>query len=126
MRSTFFLSLLATGLAAPVEKRAGRTSAPAGCLEVGGSGKYSTVSAAVKALSTSSTSSQCIFINSGTYKEQVSIEGIKSPLIIYGYTTDTSSYSSNTVTITQGKSQADGLSKFAVLRALVLPWLIHC
>lgn len=113
------LSLAAAGLAAPVEKRAGRTSAPSGCLVVGGSGKYSTVQSAVDALSTSSTTSQCIFINQGTYKEQVYIKALKSELILYGYTTDTSSYTSNTVTITQGKSQADGLSndETATLRA---------
>ncbi|KAF2684544.1 carbohydrate esterase family 8 protein [Lentithecium fluviatile CBS 122367] len=111
--------LAATGLAAPLEKRASRTTAPSGCLVVGGSGTYSTVQAAVNALSTSSTSSQCIFINSGTYKEQVYIQALKGQLIIYGYTTDTSSYSANKVTITQSKSQADGLTndQTATLRA---------
>ncbi|KAF1960647.1 carbohydrate esterase family 8 protein [Byssothecium circinans] len=120
MRSELFvLSLAGTALAAPLDKRASRLTAPAGCLEVGGSGKYSTVQSAVKALSTSSTSSQCIFINPGTYKEQVVISGLKSQVILYGATADTNGYSGNKVTITQGKSQADGLSndETATLRA---------
>jgi pectinesterase len=112
-------SLATTGLASPLSKRAGRTSAPPGCLVVGGSGNHSTVQSAVNALSKNSTSSQCIFINPGTYKEQVYIKDIKSPLIIYGYTADTPSYSGNKVTITQSKSQSDGLSndETATLRA---------
>ena len=113
------LSLAATGLASPLDKRAGRTSAPSGCLVVGGSGSYSTVQSAVNALSKTSTSSQCIFINPGTYKEQVYIQALKGQLILYGYTTDTSGYSNNKVTITQSKSQSDGLSndETATLRA---------
>lgn len=121
MRSDLFLlSLVGTALAAPLDKQASRLTAPAGCLEVGGSGKYSTVQSAVNALSTSSTSSQCIFINAGTYKEQVTIQDFKSQIILYGATSDTTSYDGNTVTITQSKSQADGLSndQTATLRAL--------
>ncbi|KAF2123224.1 pectin lyase fold/virulence factor [Lophiotrema nucula] len=111
-----FLSLAVTALAAS------RTSAPSGCLVVSksaSSGQYSTVQAAVNALSTSSTTAQCIFINQGTYSEQVYIKALKSALTIYGYTTDTSGYSGNAVTITQGKSQADGLTndETATLRA---------
>jgi pectinesterase len=101
------LALTATAAAAPASlaPRAGRPSAPSGCLSVGGSGKYKTVQSAVDALSTTSTTAQCIFIAKGTYKEQVLIDGLKSALTIYGETTDTSSFSANTVTITQGKSQ---------------------
>ncbi|KAF2636830.1 carbohydrate esterase family 8 protein [Massarina eburnea CBS 473.64] len=120
MRSDLFLlSLAGTAFAAPLEKRASRLTAPDGCLEVGGSGKYTTVQAAVNALSTSSTSSQCIFINSGTYKEQVYIKTLASELILYGATADTTGYSGNKVTITQSKSQADGLTndETATLRA---------
>lgn len=43
----------------------------------------------------------------GTYKEQVYIPVLKSALTLYGETTDTSGFASNTVTITQGKSQDD-------------------
>jgi pectinesterase len=89
---------------------ASRTSAPSGCLVVGSGGNYSTIGAAVKALSTSSSGSQCIFIRPGTYKEQVLVSSRSAQLTIYGYTEDTSSYSRNEVTITASKSQADGLS----------------
>ena len=41
----------------------------------------------------------------GTYKEQVYIPARKAQLTVYGYTTDTSSYGANTVTITQALSQ---------------------
>ncbi|PVI05618.1 carbohydrate esterase family 8 protein [Periconia macrospinosa] len=121
MRSdlSLLLCLATTAFSAPLEKRAGRTEAPAGCLVAGGSGKYSTVQSAVNALSKSTTSSQCIFINPGTYKEQVVLSGFQSPIVFYGYTTDTSSYTGNQVTITQSKSQADGIGNdaTATLRA---------
>ncbi|KAK0640997.1 family 8 carbohydrate esterase [Cercophora newfieldiana] len=94
---------------------ASRTSPPAGCLVVSkspSSGQYSTVSAAVNALvSSSSTAPQCIFIFPGTYAEQVTIPALKtSQLSIYGSTTDTASYGANTVTITSSLAQAHGLS----------------
>ena len=113
------LTAAAAAVASPIEARAARSSPPSGCLAVGGSGKYSTVQAAVNALSTSSTTAQCIFIYKGTYKEQVLIPALKSALTLYGETTNTASYSSNTVTITQGKSQDDSASndETATLRA---------
>ncbi|KAF2877537.1 pectin methylesterase [Massariosphaeria phaeospora] len=108
MRSLFyFLSFAVTALAAPA---ASRTSPPAGCVVVSKSatsGQHKTVQAAVNALSKTSSAAQCIFIYQGTYTEQVYIQALKSPLTIYGYTTQTSSYSGNTVTITQGRSQDD-------------------
>ncbi|KAK4547373.1 hypothetical protein LTR36_001029 [Oleoguttula mirabilis] len=84
-----------------------RTSAPSGALTVGSSGTYSTIQKAVNALSATSTSSQSIFIEAGTYSEQVYIKALKGPLTIYGYTTDTSSYADNKVTITADKALAD-------------------
>jgi pectinesterase len=74
---------------------------------------------AVDALDTSSSSAQCIFINEGTYKEQVYIKSLKGALTLYGYTEDDTSYSGNTVTITYGGSQADGSTndETAALRA---------
>lgn len=114
------LSLAATTFAAPaLVPRAARTTAPAGCLTVGSSGKYKTVQAGVNALSTSSTTAQCIFIAKGTYKEQVYVQQLKSALTIYGETTDTTGFAANTVTITQGKSQDDSASNdlTATLRA---------
>jgi pectin methylesterase-like acyl-CoA thioesterase len=54
----------------------------------------------VNALSLTATTSQTLFINPGTYVEQVFIPALHSNLIIQGYTPDTRSYSLNTVTIT--------------------------
>ncbi|KAF2729706.1 pectin methylesterase [Polyplosphaeria fusca] len=114
-----FLSLLSL---ATVALAASRTSAPSGCLVVSktaASNQYKTVQAAVNALSTSDTAAQCIFINQGTYNEQVYVPARKAALTVYGYTTNTNSYASNTVTITQGKSQNDSPNndQTATLRA---------
>ncbi|CAE7174263.1 hypothetical protein PTNB73_02633 [Pyrenophora teres f. teres] len=124
MRSSLalVLSLVASAVAGPaaIFSRRGRTSAPAGCLSVGPSSTFKTVQAAVDALSTTGTAAQCIFLAAGTYKEQVSIQQLASQLTIYGETTDISSYGSNTVNITQGKSQDDSPNNdaTATLRAL--------
>ncbi|KAJ5919087.1 hypothetical protein N7466_010030 [Penicillium verhagenii] len=100
-----FISALCLGstvLGAPAKiKRANtvsRTTPPSGCISVGSSGTYSTISAALTALG-SSTSSACIFVYSGTYSEQIKIDYAGS-LIIYGETTDSGLYKDNTVTIT--------------------------
>lgn len=84
----------------------GRTAAPSGALTVGKNGIYTTIQDAVDALSTSSTKEQIIFIQPGTYSEQVSIASLSGPLTIYGSTSDTSSYSKNEVIITARESQA--------------------
>lgn len=90
---------------------ASRTSAPAGCLNVAKSGgQFNTIQAAVNSLSTSASGTQCIFINPGTYTEQVLVPARTAKLTIYGYTTDTSSYGSNQAIITGRKSQADGVN----------------
>lgn len=101
------LSLAATAAAES------RTQPPTSCLVVSkspSSGQYSTVSAAIKALSTTSTADQCVWIDQGTYSEQVLVSARSARLTIYGYTADTSSYAQNKVTITASRSQADGLS----------------
>ena len=85
---------------ASVALAASRTSPPSGCLSAGSGGTYSTFQKAVNALSTSTTSFQCIFLYPGTYKEQVLIPALKSALTVYGSTTDTSSYTSNSATVT--------------------------
>ncbi|KAI0165531.1 carbohydrate esterase family 8 protein [Xylariaceae sp. FL1272] len=78
-----------------------RTSPPSGCLHVAKSGgTYTTVQAAIDALSTSSTDAQCVFVNAGTYTEQVYIADRAAQLTIYGYTTDSTSYNDNGATIT--------------------------
>jgi pectinesterase len=88
-----------------------RTTAPSGCITVAKSGgTYSTIQAAVNSLSTSSSTAQCIFIGAGTYSEQVLVSARSAQLTFYGYTSDTSSYSSNQVTITSSLSAASGLS----------------
>lgn len=92
------LGLAATALAATA-----RTSAPSGCSSVGSDGDYSTVQDAVDAADEGG----CIFLSSGTYTEQVYVT--TESLTIYGYTSDTSSYSGNKATITEGYSQDDGL-----------------
>jgi pectinesterase len=109
MFSYLFLALGLTGvLSAPtktLEKRTSRTSAPAGCLTVGSGQTYETISAAITALG-SSTTDACIFIESGTYEEQITVQ-YGGLLTIYGYTTDTGSYKQNTVTITHTISSAE-------------------
>jgi len=95
--SSFIASVLATS----------RTTAPTGAITVGSSGTYSTIQDAVDSLSTTSTTAQSIFIEAGTYEEQVYITARKAELTIYGYTEDTSSYDSNVVTITHSLSLGD-------------------
>ncbi|PQE06233.1 pectinesterase family protein [Rutstroemia sp. NJR-2017a BBW] len=108
--STLLLPLLLLSTPATatplLQKRTARTSTPSGCLTVRGSGtksgEYSTVGAALTALG-SGTAAACIFIYSGTYQEQITVN-YKGVLTVYGYTTDTSSYKSNVVTITHSIS----------------------
>ncbi|RAL62993.1 hypothetical protein DID88_004080 [Monilinia fructigena] len=73
---TIFFLIISIDAAALVQKRAGRTSPPAGCLTVRGSGtlsgEYNTFKAALTALG-SSTEVACIFLYSGTYNEQITI-----------------------------------------------------
>lgn len=99
------LGFIASALAAS------RTSAPSGCITVAASGgDYTTIQKAVDSLSTTSSTAQCIFIAAGTYNEQVLVSARTAQLTIYGYTSDTSSYSGNKVTITSSLSQASGLT----------------
>jgi pectinesterase len=106
MKVIAYLKFVTSALAAT------RTSPPSGCLVVSkspSSGQYSSVQAAINALSTTSSSDQCIFINPGTYSEQVLIKSRNSRLSIYGSTAETASYSQNKVTITASHSQAEGV-----------------
>ena len=114
---SFFIALL------PVALAASRTSAPTGAITVAKSGgDYSTVRCphyykknppakasqiqdAVDSLSTTDTTAQSIFIEAGTYTEQVYIASRKAVLTIYGSTTDDSSYAENMVIITHSASQ---------------------
>ncbi|KAJ7821374.1 carbohydrate esterase family 8 protein [Mycena olivaceomarginata] len=101
-----FAALLVTQ-ASPLEKRASRTTPPAGAVVVknpAASGQFSTVQAAINSLPNDS-SARTIFIFPGTYSEQVSITRL-GPTTILGSTTDTTSYTSNSVTITHSLSAA--------------------
>ncbi|KAH6963129.1 family 8 carbohydrate esterase [Fusarium avenaceum] len=107
------MKLLATLNFITAALAASRTTAPSGCITVKkspGSGQFGTIQAAVNSLSTSASGTQCIFIDQGTYNEQVLVSSRNAQLTIYGYTGDTSGYSGNKVTITAKKSQADGVN----------------
>ncbi|KAG8940883.1 hypothetical protein FRC03_005033, partial [Tulasnella sp. 419] len=69
---------------------------PAGAITVGknGAGKYSTITAAL-----ADTSSNVIYVYPGNYTEQVVIS--RANIKIYGETSNTLSYSSNTVTVSR-------------------------
>ncbi|KAJ5649930.1 uncharacterized protein N7484_003653 [Penicillium longicatenatum] len=87
---------------------ASRTTAPSGSIVVAKSGgDYSTISDAISALDTDSSETQTIFIEEGTYEEQVYIPKLSGKLVIYGQTEDDTTYSSNTVTITSGLGLVD-------------------
>jgi len=103
MRVLFLLSSVIASVLAT-----SRTTPPSGALTAGSGGTYSTFQGAVNALSTTSTTAQSIFLYAGTYSEQVTIPSLKSALTVYGYTTDTSSYTSNVVTISHSSSLASG------------------
>ncbi|PQE19106.1 carbohydrate esterase family 8 protein [Rutstroemia sp. NJR-2017a BBW] len=103
MRFLLSLSAFVTAVLATA-----RTSAPSGALTVGSGGTYSTFQKAVNALSTTTTSTQSIFILAGTYTEQVTIPSLKGKLNVYGYTTDTSSYAKNVVNIQHSSSLLSG------------------
>jgi pectinesterase len=81
----------------------GRTNPPTGCIEVGKSANHKTIASALKSLSGSSA---CIFINPGTYNEQLTID-YKGILTIYGSTSSPGSYQSNTVTISNTLQRDD-------------------
>ncbi|KAJ5901616.1 Pectinesterase [Penicillium taxi] len=101
MRLFVLLPFVASVLAAS------RTTAPSGSIVVAKSGgDYDTISDAVAALSTSTTEEQIIYIEEGTYNEQVYIPPLEGKLYIYGQTEDDTSYADNTVTITYDLSLA--------------------
>lgn len=108
----FYLAIGSVAGGPSLVKRASRTSPPAGAVVVRpsnpGAGEFSSIQAAVNSLPNDS-SSRTVFIFPGTYSEQVTISR-SGPLTIFGSTTDTTGYSSNTVTITHSESagQAGG------------------
>lgn len=80
-------------------------SPPEGAFVVGAGAEYTTIQAAVDALTTNTTDEQAIFIYPGVYAEQVYISRLDGPLTVYGYTEDMTSYKGNQVSITAGESQ---------------------
>ncbi|KAF7366946.1 Pectinesterase [Mycena sanguinolenta] len=97
-----FLPLLQYALAAS------RTTPPSGAIVVRAgtttAGEFSTLSAALASLPNDD-SSQSIFIFPGTYTGQNDITR-EGPLTIYGYTTDTTTYTGNQAILTAGVSAA--------------------
>lgn len=81
---------------------ASRTSAPDGCVTV--PDDFSSIQAAVNS------SPDCIFIQPGTYNEQVLVPSGAGQLSIYGYTEDDTSYEGNTVHVVQSKAASQGYS----------------
>lgn len=81
---------------------ASRTSAPDGCVTV--PDDFSSIQAAVNS------SPDCIFIQPGTYNEQVLVSSGAGQLSIYGYTEDDTSYEGNTVHVVQSKAASQGYS----------------
>lgn len=69
-------------------------------------GSYKTISAGVATLK-NQTAEQTVFILPGTYHEQVLVSPLQGPLVLQGYTCDSSSYAANEVTITSGLAQKD-------------------
>ncbi|KAE8131450.1 pectin lyase fold/virulence factor [Aspergillus pseudotamarii] len=101
-------SLLVSGLFAATSLAASRMTAPAGAIVVAKSeGDYDTLGAAVNALNTTETATQTIFIEEGTYDEQVYIPSLAGKLIIYGQTEDDTTYTGNLVNITHNIKLAD-------------------
>ncbi|TRM61994.1 carbohydrate esterase family 8 protein [Schizophyllum amplum] len=97
MSRSWFTSFVSITFVSSLVLAASRTDPPSGAIVV--PDDYSTVQAAIDSLDDSSDA--VIFINPGTYKEQVYIER-NGPLTIYGYTEDTADYQNNEVTITYG------------------------
>ncbi|CAG7951911.1 unnamed protein product [Penicillium nalgiovense] len=121
------LSLGTAVLAAPTElvTRTARTSAPSGCLTVGSNGNYTTIGDALTALGSSSAAA-CIYLASGTYEEQITID-YAGALTLYGETPDTETYKKNTVTITHSISspQAGTLDKSATVNVIADGFKMH-
>ncbi|KAG6611912.1 putative pectinesterase [Phytophthora cinnamomi] len=87
-----------------------RTRPPAGAIVVDATGTYNgsflTVVEGVANIP-NTTEEHTLFMFPGVYKEQVSINPLNGPLVLQGYTCDTTSYAANEVTITHAKVQRD-------------------
>lgn len=100
-----------TGPAAPgCDGPDSRVHPPTGAVVIDASGAYAgsykTIGAGVATLR-NQTAEQTVFILPGTYHEQVLVSPLQGPLVLQGYTCDSSSYAANEVTITSGLAQKD-------------------
>ncbi|POM77567.1 Pectinesterase [Phytophthora palmivora] len=87
-----------------------RTQPPAGAIVIDPTGAYrgsfKTVSEGVAKLP-NTIAEHTLFLFPGTYKEQVTVPNLNGPLVVQGYTCDTTSYAANKVTITHAMAQKD-------------------
>ncbi|KAF5017800.1 hypothetical protein F66182_10240, partial [Fusarium sp. NRRL 66182] len=106
----FVTSLVASVFAAA------RTSPPSGAIVVGKDGDFTSIQEAVNSISSPDA---VIFIQPGTYEEQVLIEASVGALTIYGYTEDDQDYAKNQVILTHnlGADEAGNNDKSGTLRA---------
>ncbi|KAK7428415.1 hypothetical protein QQZ08_005034 [Neonectria magnoliae] len=96
---------------------AARTTPPSGAIVVAeADGDFTSIQAAVNSISSSDA---IIFVQPGTYKEQVLIPDTVGALTIYGYTEDDQDYSKNQVTLTHnlGADEAGNNDASGTLRA---------
>lgn len=87
------------------------TSPPPGALVVGKN--YAKIQDAVDVLNTTLAEEQLIFIEAGTYHEQVDIPALSGPLTVYGYSEDASGYAGNQVVITYSDALANEPNDYA-------------
>ncbi|KAJ4388244.1 hypothetical protein N0V93_008851 [Gnomoniopsis smithogilvyi] len=114
--SEYLLSFLALAILAPSHVSGictgpnTRTTPPVGAIVVDATGAYngsfSSANAAVATLR-NQTASQTLFFMPGVYEEQILISPLEGPLVLQGYTCDSTSYADNEVTITHALAQKD-------------------
>lgn len=85
------------------------TAVPSGAPIVGGTGSYAMIQDTVNARDVAISSEQSILIDPDIYCEQVYVREVRSPLSIYGSTSDAGSCSSDEATIPGSGSEANGM-----------------
>ncbi|KAI6791437.1 pectin lyase-like protein [Hortaea werneckii] len=87
------------------------TSPPPGALVVGKT--YARIQDAVDVLNTTSAAEQIIFIEAGTYHEQIDIPALSGPLMVYGYSESASGYAGNQVILIYSDALANEDNDYA-------------